>query len=145
MFTSSSISLKAPLTVFTRDWLFSHGSKSVQFEWSFEWQYFTSRCVIWNYAQFKYGPDHHLNCAIQSTNHDVHFVILRTHGPKYCHSNDHSYQYAQLEWLFKLRTFALVLKQSFTLYFWLSVKGERVTVGDLYHFTVPFSFKNFSS
>ena len=32
-------------------------------------------------------PDHHLNCAFQIT-HCI--VILRTHGPKYRHSNDHS-------------------------------------------------------
>ena len=33
------------------------------------------------------GPDHHLNCTIQITHRDV---SLRTHGPKYCHLNDHS-------------------------------------------------------
>ena len=33
------------------------------------------------------GLDHHLNCAIKITHRDV---ILRTHGPKYRHSNDHS-------------------------------------------------------
>ena len=33
------------------------------------------------------GPDHHSNCAIQITHHDV---ILRTHGLKYRHLNDHS-------------------------------------------------------
>ena len=31
----------------------------------------------------------HSNCAIQITHRDV---ILRTHGPKYRHSNDHSIQ-----------------------------------------------------
>ena len=33
------------------------------------------------------GPDHHLNCAFQIMHRDV---ILRTHGPKYRDSNDHS-------------------------------------------------------
>ena len=31
--------------------------------------------------------DHRLNCAFQTTRRGV---ILRTHGPKYRHSNDHS-------------------------------------------------------
>ena len=68
-------------------WLFSHESKSAQFELR--------------------GPDHHLNCAIQITNRDV---ILHTHSQKYRHSND--IQIVQFEWSFKLRTFALVWKQS---------------------------------
>ena len=39
------------------------------------------------------GLDRHLNCAIQITHR---YVILRTHGPKYRHSNDDS------NWAFRI-------------------------------------------
>ena len=45
------------------------------------------RCIIWEMRHWKSPPDHHLNFAIQITHRNV---ILRTHGPKYRHSNDHS-------------------------------------------------------
>ena len=74
------------------------------------------------------GPYHHLICAFQIMHRDV---ILRTHSPKYRHSNDHS-NYAsrcnfaytrskipsfkwsfKFKFKFKLRTVALMWKQSF--------------------------------
>ena len=82
--------------------LFLHKSKSAQFELSFELRNLNYHSIdgifdrvyakLHRDAWFELrnsndGPDHHLNCAIQITHRDV---ILRTHGPKYYHSNDHS-------------------------------------------------------
>ena len=61
----------------------------------------TSRRVILN-AQFKWWSrrskmpsfEWSFKCAIQITHRDV---ILRTHGPRYCHSNDHSNCSYQIE------------------------------------------------
>ena len=64
----------------------------------FEWRYFgpcirkiTLRCVIWmtefwTVCTQNYTAMCDLNWAFQITHCDV---ILRTHGPKYCHSNDY--------------------------------------------------------
>ena len=42
------------------------------------------------------GPDRHLNCAIQITHRNV---ILRTHGPKYSHSNDSNCAIRMIIWI----------------------------------------------
>ena len=83
-------------------WLFSHESKSVQFELSFELRYlnYHSNDGILDrvYAKLHHdawselrnsndGLDHHLNCAFQIMHRDV---IWHTYGPKYRHSNDNS-------------------------------------------------------
>ena len=78
--------------------VFSHESKSAQFEWSFELRnlndHLNDGTLDHVYANLHRdthnlndGPNRHLNCAIQITHRDVN---LLTHGPKYCHSNDHS-------------------------------------------------------
>ena len=83
-------------------WLFSHESKSAQFELSFELRNLNDhsndgildrvyaklhRDALFEMRNSNDGPDRHLNCAFQITHGDE---ILRTHGPKYRHSNDTS-------------------------------------------------------
>ena len=82
--------------------LFSHESKSEQFERSFELHnlnyhsndgildrvYAKLHCDAWFELRISNdGLDHDLNCAIQIMHRGV---TLRTHGPKYRHSNDNS-------------------------------------------------------
>ena len=76
--------------------LFSYKSKSAQFEWSFEWQYFgpcvrkiTSWCVIW-IAQFKWrsGPSFELRNSIYESR--CNFAYTRS-------------KIQSFEWSFKLR------------------------------------------